>query len=75
MNFDINLYAEINKIDCHSSAIYGKISGIPSANICMNCHLSITEYQVNYFENGKNKNFYNGEIKKIYQAVGWKFKQ
>lgn len=72
--FSHKIHSGINKINCHychSSAKYGKISGIPSANICMNCHLSIMEYQGKYIENGKNKVFYTGEIKKIYQAVGW----
>lgn len=72
--FSHKIHAGVNKIDCqycHSSAKYGKISGIPSANVCMNCHLSIMEYQGKYIENGKNKVFYTGEIKKIYQAVGW----
>lgn len=72
--FSHKIHSGINKIDCtycHSSVKYGKISGIPSANICMNCHLSIMEYQGKYIENGKNKIFYTREIKKIYQAVGW----
>lgn len=72
--FSHKIHAGLNKIDCHychSSTKYGKISGIPSANVCMNCHLSIMEYQGKYIENGKNKVFYTGEIKKIYQAVGW----
>lgn len=72
--FSHKIHAGLNSIDCqycHSSTKYGKISGIPSANVCMNCHLSIMEYNGKYFENGKNKAFYSGEIKKIYQAVGW----
>ena len=67
---------------CHSSAKYGKVSGIPSPNMCMNCHKSIKEYKGDYFEehlveSGKFadgeevKKFYTGEIQKMYAAIGW----
>ncbi len=65
-----------NGIDCkycHSSARVSKHSGIPSLNICMNCHKTI--YQVSpetqkqgLEEFGKD---YNAEIQKLYKAVGW----
>ncbi|AID37477.1 cytochrome c [Candidatus Walczuchella monophlebidarum] len=72
--FSHKIHSNINQIDCqycHSSAKYGKVSGIPSANICMNCHVSITEYNGDYIENGKDKIFYTKEIQKIYKAIGW----
>ncbi|QIK16394.1 c-type cytochrome [Blattabacterium sp. DPU] len=72
--FSHKIHSEINGIDCqycHSSAKYGKVSGIPSANICMNCHITIHEYNGNYIEKGKTRNEYNQEIQKIYHAVGW----
>ena len=72
--FSHKIHTGINKIDCqycHSSAKYGKISGIPSANVCMNCHSSIDEYKGDYLEEGKNKAFYTSEIQKIYKAIGW----
>lgn len=72
--FSHKIHAGINKIDCqlcHSSAKYGKVSEIPSANVCMNCHRLISEYNGEYMEPGKDKAFYDGEIQKIYAAVGW----
>ncbi|KMQ72332.1 c-type cytochrome [Chryseobacterium koreense] len=72
--FSHKIHAGINKIDCqmcHSSAKYGKVSEIPSMNVCMNCHRNISEYQGKYFEPGKDKAFYDAEIQKIYAATGW----
>ncbi|MDY3547833.1 c-type cytochrome [Riemerella anatipestifer] len=72
--FSHKIHAGENKIDCqlcHSSAKYGKVSEIPSLNVCMNCHKNISEYKGNYIEPGKSKEFYTSEIKKIYAAVGW----
>jgi mono/diheme cytochrome c family protein len=63
-----------NKIDCqlcHSGAKYGKVSEIPSMNVCMNCHRVISAYNGKYIEPGKNKAFYDAEIQKIYTATGW----
>ena len=62
-----------NKIDCqycHSSAKNSKTSGIPSANVCMNCHKTISEYNGELFGNFTKENL-DGEIQKIYDAVGW----
>ena len=72
--FSHKIHAGENKIDCqlcHSSAKYGKVSEIPSMNVCMNCHRSISEYNGKYLEPGKDKAFYDGEIQKIYAATGW----
>jgi mono/diheme cytochrome c family protein len=72
--FSHKIHAGENKIDCqlcHSGAKYGKVSEIPSLNVCMNCHRSISEYKGKYLEPGKDREFYTGEIKKIYQHVGW----
>lgn len=73
IHFSHRIHAGDNKIDCkycHSSARVSKSSGIPSLNVCMNCHKSIYEYNgeasVEY-----SKDFYDGEIKKLYSAVGW----
>ena len=73
IHFSHKIHAGDNKIDCkycHSSARVSKTSGIPSLNVCMNCHKSIFEY------NGEttaeySKEFYDGEINKLYEAVGW----
>ncbi len=73
IHFSHKIHSGDNKIDCkycHSSARVSKHSGIPSLNICMNCHKSIYEYNgettVEY-----SKDFYDGEIKKLYAAAGW----
>ncbi|WP_238858478.1 cytochrome c3 family protein [Blattabacterium cuenoti] len=74
IDFSHKIHSGINKIDCqycHSTAKYSKVSGIPSANICMNCHITINEYKGDYIEKGKNINEYNKEIQKIYHSVGW----
>lgn len=74
IHFSHKIHAGDNKIDCqmcHSSAKYGKVSEIPSVNVCMNCHRSISEYNGKYFELGKDKAFYDAEIQKIYKAAGW----
>jgi mono/diheme cytochrome c family protein len=51
----------INCVYCHSGAEKGKTAGIPSANVCMNCHKAISAGPLT----GKV------EIAKIYDAVGW----
>ncbi|SKB80567.1 Cytochrome c553 [Soonwooa buanensis] len=74
IHFSHKIHAGENKIDCqlcHSGAKYGKVSEIPSVNVCMNCHRSISEYNGKYMEPGKDKAFYDGEIQKIYAAAGW----
>jgi quinol:cytochrome c oxidoreductase pentaheme cytochrome subunit len=71
--FSHKIHAGENKIDCqlcHSSAKYGKVSEIPSVNVCMNCHKGISEYKGKYIEEGKSREFYTAEIKKIYEAAG-----
>ena len=71
--FSHKIHAGENKIDCqlcHSSAKYGKVSEIPSVNVCMNCHKGIAEYKGKYIEEGKDRAFYTAEIKKIYEAAG-----
>jgi hypothetical protein len=76
IHFSHKIHAGDNKIDCkycHSSARVSKNSGIPSLNVCMNCHKSISEFQGDkdstYVE--YSKEFYTGEIQKLYDAVGW----
>jgi mono/diheme cytochrome c family protein len=62
--FSHKVHAGQNDIDCnycHSSARHSKSSGIPSANVCMNCHNYITEGTVTG----------TTEISKIYAAVGF----
>jgi hypothetical protein len=73
IHYSHKIHSGDNKIDCnycHSSARVSKHSGIPSLNICMNCHKSIYEYNGETTEE-YSKEFYDGEIKKLYKAVGW----
>ncbi len=62
--FSHKIHAGENAIDCnycHYGARKGKHSNIPSAGVCMNCHMNIAE--------GPNTG--TEEIAKIYAAVGW----
>jgi mono/diheme cytochrome c family protein len=73
IKFSHKVHAGDNKIDCnycHSSARHSKTSGIPSLNVCMNCH--------KFVSGGENKFTYNGEeypmkdeIKKIYEHLDY----
>ncbi len=76
IHFSHKIHAGDNGIDCkycHSSARVSKTSGIPSLNVCMNCHKNIAEFAGDkdslYVDHSKE--FYTGEIKKLYDAVGW----
>ncbi|PNQ74081.1 cytochrome C [Hanstruepera neustonica] len=73
IHFSHKIHAGDNGIDCkycHSSARVSKHSGIPSLNICMNCHKSIYEYKGETSPE-YSKEFYDGEIQKLYAAAGW----
>jgi mono/diheme cytochrome c family protein len=62
IKFSHKLHAGTNGIDCnycHTSASYSKSAGIPSPNLCMNCHTYIQEGP----QYGKE------EIGKIYAAL------
>ena len=64
IEFSHKVHAGQQGIDCnycHSSARKSKHSGIPSANVCMNCHANIVEGP----KHGTK------EIAKIYKAVGY----
>ncbi|WP_299762734.1 c-type cytochrome [uncultured Dokdonia sp.] len=76
IHYSHRIHAGDNAIDCkycHSSARVSKHSGIPSLNICMNCHKSIGEVAAETQAEGKNEYGvdYNKEIQKLYTAVGW----
>lgn len=70
------VHAGINQISClycHGSAWDSKHAAIPSVNVCMNCHKSISTYEKGpklYDEAG---NEINGtyEIQKLYQYAGF----
>lgn len=64
IKFSHELHAGQNQIDCnycHSGARKSKHSNIPSANVCMNCHMYVSE----------GPKYGTEEINKIYEAVGW----
>ena len=68
------IHAGDNKVDCkycHSSARTSKQAGIPSLNVCMNCHKSIGEVAEATATEEYSKEFYDKEITKLYDAVGW----
>jgi len=74
IHFSHKIHAGDNQVDCnycHSSARRSKTSGIPSLNVCMNCHKNIAEVAPETATEEYSKDFYDGEIAKLYDAVGW----
>jgi cytochrome c551/c552 len=63
---------QISCLYCHGSAQDSKHSGIPSVNVCMNCHMAIKEYKGEPIikEDGKTLDA-NAEIQKLYSYAGW----
>ena len=73
IHFSHKIHAGDNKIDCkfcHSAARNSAVAGIPSLNVCMGCHNTISEYEGEE-DPEYSKDFYSAEIKKLYAAVGW----
>jgi mono/diheme cytochrome c family protein len=62
---------EINCKYCHSAARVSKNAGIPSLNVCMNCHKNIAEVAESTATPEYSKAFYDEQIQKLYTAVGW----
>ena len=65
IHYSHKIHAGANQIECkycHSSARVSKHSGIPSLNVCMNCHTYVNE--------GKSEAG-TQEINKIYEAIGF----
>lgn len=67
IKFSHQIHAGVNQIDCqycHGGAFKSKNASIPSANVCMNCHNTITA-----------SDHYDGDISpellKLYRAVDW----
>ncbi len=74
IHFSHKIHAGDNGVDCkycHSSARVSKHSGIPSLNVCMNCHKNIGEVADATATPEHSKAFYDAEIQKLYKAVGW----
>ena len=75
IHYSHRIHAGVNKIECqycHSSARVSKHSGIPSLNVCMNCHKNINQYSgapdgssiEGDLAAGYTNEFYTKEIKK-----------
>jgi mono/diheme cytochrome c family protein len=67
IKFSHQIHAGVNQIECqycHGGAFKSKNASIPSANVCMNCHNTITA-----------SDHYDGEtspeLLKLYRAVDW----
>ena len=74
IHYSHRIHAGSNGINCkycHSAARVSKNAGIPSLNICMNCHKNIAEVSDTTATPEYSKAFYDGEIQKLYNAVGW----
>jgi mono/diheme cytochrome c family protein/Zn finger protein HypA/HybF involved in hydrogenase expression len=76
--FSHKIHAGDNKIECqycHSAAKRSKHSGIPSVNVCMNCHKNISEVaadtKVVLEDVTLGKEELDKEIAKVYEAAGW----
>ncbi|MEO0897709.1 MAG: c-type cytochrome [Bacteroidota bacterium] len=64
IKFSHALHAGENQINCkycHTGTTKSKSAWIPTANVCMNCHMQIQE----------GPKYGKEEIAKIYEAVGW----
>jgi cytochrome c551/c552 len=69
------VHAGVNQISClycHGSAQDSKHAGIPSVNVCMNCHKAVKEYAGDklFREDGSEVNG-TEEIQKLYSYAGW----
>ncbi len=74
IHFSHRIHAGQNKIDCkycHYSARVSKTSGVPSLNVCMNCHKAISEVAPETATKEHSKEYYDSQIAKLYKAVGW----
>ncbi|WP_127845632.1 c-type cytochrome [Psychroflexus aestuariivivens] len=74
IHYSHRIHAGENQIECkycHSSARVSKHSGIPSLNVCMNCHKQIAEVSEETATEDYSKEFYDKEIQKLYDATGW----
>jgi mono/diheme cytochrome c family protein len=64
IDFPHEIHAGVNGIDCkycHNSVTKSKSAGLPTVNVCMNCHKQV---------NGRTPE-QQSKIAKIYDAAGW----
>jgi hypothetical protein len=77
IQYSHKLHAGVLEIDCkycHYNSYRDKTAGIPSASVCMNCHMYINkgpnaEFKAQHDLAGPPND--TAEIAKIYEAVGW----
>ena len=75
--FSHKVHAGINQINClycHGSAWESKHAGIPTLNICMNCHKSIDSYgekSAKIYDENNNEIDGTKEIAKLYKYAGF----
>jgi cytochrome c2 len=64
---------QISCLYCHGTAQDSKHAGIPSVNVCMNCHKSIAKYEGPDKLEREDGTAVNGtaEIEKLYEYAGW----
>jgi Cytochrome c7 and related cytochrome c/Cytochrome c len=63
---------QISCLYCHGGAWDSKMAGVPSLNVCMNCHAAINDYKGEplYRADGKEVDA-TGEIQKLYSYTGY----
>jgi cytochrome c2 len=63
---------QVSCLYCHGGAWESKHAGVPSLNVCMNCHAAINEYKGEplHRENGSVVDA-NAEIQKLYSFTGY----
>lgn len=63
---------QISCLYCHGGAQDSKHAGIPSVNVCMNCHMAVKDYggKPLTHEDGSSVNP-NAQIQKLYEYAGW----
>ena len=67
IKFSHQIHAGVNQIECqycHGGAFKSKNASIPSANVCMNCHNTVTA--ADHYDGNISP-----EIAKLYRAVDW----
>ncbi|MDP4149399.1 MAG: c-type cytochrome [Bacteroidota bacterium] len=73
--FSHHVHAGLNQISClfcHGNAWESKVATVPSLNVCMNCHATITEYKGERLEREDGTRVDpNEEIKKLYAYAGY----
>jgi cytochrome c551/c552 len=63
---------QINCLYCHGNAMESKVAAIPSVNVCMNCHKTITSYSGPELRNAAGEVVNgNAEIAKLHKYAGF----